>query len=711
MMDAEDRAGPQLPDGASIDRFRELAESVPHLVWSARSDGTVDYCNSYVSRFAPTVGDGTGTSRWEAIVHDEDRPGAIQAWERAKATGTEYERAHRLLMRDGSWRWHLSRARPVRDAAGRITGWFGTATDIHELHEAEEARRAASETFRHLVEDSPFGIYVVDADFRLVQISAGAQKVFQSVRPLIGRDFAEVLRILWVEPFASEAIGRFRHTLATGEPYRSPSTVEHRRDIGAVEAYDWKIDRITLPDSRYGVVCHFYDLSERQRYEEALRESERRARNIVESISDGFVTIDRDWRITYINHKAREIARPLVGDAADDLVGRSFLDSIPPTPGTPFLMAYLKAFEEGVPVSVEDYYRPLDTWLDVRCYPTANGLAIHVLDVGPRKRAEEALRQSEERFRAMTDNLPLIVWMRDADGAIEFVNQTFCDYFSTRNDDVVEGRWTLPLHPEDTAYIEAFHECVRARRRFHGEARVRRGDGEWRWLETWANPRFDSHGEFLGHIGTSADITDRKRTEEVRQLLVLELNHRVKNTLSVVQAIAHQSFRTGRSTVEQRDAFEGRLRALSEAHDVLTRANWQEGSLAELVEGARRSCGVDPARLQAHGDDVMLAPQRAVTIAMALHELCTNAIKYGALSGPDGRVTVEWQVTGEPRRFRLVWTERGGPPVSPPGRRGFGTRMLERALAADLGASVAIDFAPEGMTCTIEASLPSGNRG
>ena len=144
------------------------------------------------------------------------------------------------------------------------------------LEEKTRQLEAAHATFRHLVENSPFGVYAVDADFRLVQVSAGAQKVFSTVRPLLGRDFAEVLRILWPEPFASEAIALFRHTLATGEPYRAPSLVERRSDIGEVESYDWKIERVVLPDGRPGVVCHFYDLSERQRFEAELQERDRR---------------------------------------------------------------------------------------------------------------------------------------------------------------------------------------------------------------------------------------------------------------------------------------------------------------------------------------------------------------------------------------------------------------------------------------------------
>lgn len=174
----------------------------------------------------------------------------------------------------------------------RALHWAATRRRGHDLNvseypEAVAVRRGAVDTFRHLVEQSPFGVYAVDADFRLVQVSAGAQKVFEQVRPLLGRNFAEVLRVIWPEPFASEAIGRFRHTLATGEAYHAPSTVERRRDVEAVEAYDWKIERVMLPEGRYGVVCHFYDLSERQRHEAELRDSEQHLRLALEAANAG----------------------------------------------------------------------------------------------------------------------------------------------------------------------------------------------------------------------------------------------------------------------------------------------------------------------------------------------------------------------------------------------------------------------------------------
>lgn len=175
---------------------------------------------------------------------------------------------------------------PVRNARGEIIGASKIARDITERKRAEEQLRRNHDTFYHLVANNPFGIYVVDGDFRLRQVSAGSQKVFSNVRPLLGRDFAEVLRILWPEPFASEAIARFRHTLATGEPYRSASTTERRHDIAETESYDWKIERIVLPSGQFGVVCYFYDMTERQRAEAALRESEQRFRSLISVITD-----------------------------------------------------------------------------------------------------------------------------------------------------------------------------------------------------------------------------------------------------------------------------------------------------------------------------------------------------------------------------------------------------------------------------------------
>ncbi len=174
---------------------------------------------------------------------------------------------------------------PLLDEDGVVINLIPSGIDISDRKAMVQSLRTSHDTFQNLVAGSPFGIYTVDADFRLAHVSKGAQPVFANVRPLIGRDFAEALRVIWPDPFASEAIRLFRHTLETGEPYHSPSTIERRFDSQQVESYDWKIERITMPDGRPGVVCNFYDLSERQRYDEhiryLMREVNHRSKNLL----------------------------------------------------------------------------------------------------------------------------------------------------------------------------------------------------------------------------------------------------------------------------------------------------------------------------------------------------------------------------------------------------------------------------------------------
>lgn len=202
-------------------------------------------------------------------------------------------------------------------------------------------------------------------------------------------------------------------------------------------------------------------------------------------------------------------------------------------------------------------------------------------------------------------------------------------------------------------------------------------------------------------------VLERKRTEAHQRLLVNELNHRVKNTLAIVQSIATQTFKGKNTDEAARNAFESRLAALAAAHDLLTAENWEAAPLRQVVEEAGLGCGVPGDRISVTGPDLRLQPKTAVSIAMALHELCTNAVKYGALSTPSGRVDIAWEiVAGEPGRLRLSWKEKGGPPVAAPARRGFGSRLIERGLASELGGSAELHFLPSGVHFALDAPLP-----
>lgn len=206
-------------------------------------------------------------------------------------------------------------------------------------------------------------------------------------------------------------------------------------------------------------------------------------------------------------------------------------------------------------------------------------------------------------------------------------------------------------------------------------------------------------------------VLERKRTEERQRLLINELNHRVKNTLAVVQSVANQSFRGNAADPAAKADFERRLQALAAAHDVLSAESWRSASMTEVVRKSVSGCGAFEERVRLDGPELQVSPRAAVSLAMALHELCTNAVKYGALSNDQGAIGISWGTDGEADepRFWLEWREQDGPPVTPPSRRGFGTRMIERVLAAELSGTAEMRFEPDGLTCRIDAPFPSAD--
>jgi two-component sensor histidine kinase len=231
---------------------------------------------------------------------------------------------------------------------------------------------------------------------------------------------------------------------------------------------------------------------------------------------------------------------------------------------------------------------------------------------------------------------------------------------------------------------------------------------EQRFLDFIYQPIVQPGGEVWGVFVEGSDVTDRVIAEEQQKLLVDELNHRVKNTLATVQAIAAQTLRTNEDPAAFRHAFEARLMALSATHDLLTQTSWRSAGLRDVVQVEFRP--YDPARYRLDGPDVNLSPSEALTLGLLFHELATNAAKHGALSNATGVVGVAWRVREgrDERRLVLEWRESGGPPVVPPQRRGFGSRLIERSLKGQLGGSANLHFAPNGLHCHVELPLSHG---
>ena len=325
------------------------------------------------------------------------------------------------------------------------------------------------------------------------------------------------------------------------------------------------------------------------------------------------------------------------------------------------------------------------------------------------------LIQSEERLRFTLKAGRLGAWTLDL-GVMRLVSS---DGFKENlgrapGDSLTYEEMLAAIHPDDRARkLAARDAAIAGHSDYDIEIRVITPRGETRWLQFRGQASYRADGSPLTIAGISLDITDRKRAEEHRDLLAGELNHRIQNTLATVQSIARQTLRGAASLEEAQVAMESRLRSLSAATEMLARGSGDWATLTEVVIAALHPFGVEQDhRFRIGGPILRLAPRVALAFALAIHELATNSVKYGSLSTDDGRVIVSWDVVdgSSPDRLWFQWQEVGGPPVSRPTRTGFGSRMIERALAREIGGTAEIDYRPRGVVFTAEAPLPEITR-
>lgn len=259
------------------------------------------------------------------------------------------------------------------------------------------------------------------------------------------------------------------------------------------------------------------------------------------------------------------------------------------------------------------------------------------------------------------------------------------------------------IHPDDyDRWMQTLHAAWEGDGDFHIEYRINLPDDSLRWIEIRAQTRFDDQHRPLAMSGISLDITDRKEAEAYRILVTQEMGHRVKNTLATVQSIVNQSLRAELPSDVLRKVVAQRIEALSGAHDILAENDWDVAGLRQTVERALRPFNAD-GRIHYFGPDMEIRHAVSSALTLALHELATNAVKYGALSGDNGRVRVEWSRQGDD--FVLTWDEIGGPPVSPPSRTGFGSRMIEQVLSATVEGTGTVEYRKQGVHFELRAKL------
>lgn len=427
---------------------------------------------------------------------------------------------------------------------------------------------------------------------------------------------------------------------------------------------------------------------------------------LLDSLGRVYYVVGRDYRLTAANTAAETHFRA----KREDAIGRSIWDLFDGGRDSAFGRMLLRGMA-GQPSwsTAESAVRPGRN-IEVRVAPLGEmGVGVEIDDVTARRAAEKAVEESRQRLDLAVSahaigifdwHIPSerTIWSREMETIFGLKPGTFGGHISDFRKLVV---------PEDLAGIQAKHaEALAAGRDLLTlEFRIVRADGAIRWIESAARFVFDSMGQAVRMVGTNIDVTERKAAEQRQELLINELNHRVKNTLAIVQAIAWQSFRGGGASRSAREAFEGRLAALAAAHDVVTRQSWEAGRIDQIIATATAPHNPADGRLIADGPVINLEPRSAVALGLAMHELATNAVKHGALSRPEGRVEIGWSIDDD--LLRLTWRESGGPPVASPTptRRGFGARLLEQGLANELNGTVTLDFRPEGLVCAVEARL------
>jgi len=439
---------------------------------------------------------------------------------------------------------------------------------------------------------------------------------------------------------------------------------------------------------------------------------------LVESSDDAIIAKDIDGIVQSWNPAAER----LFGYSSTEIVGQSIRRMLPPDRQNEedLILARIRGGER-----IEQFFtrrlhksgRLIDVSITVSPVRDEEGGIVGASkiarDVGPLLENQRRLRQSEHRFRMMADNISQLAWIAEADGSINWYNQRWYNYTGATPEDMRDGGWQKFHHPDHFERVKShYREAIENGTEWEDTFPIRRHDGQWRWFLSRAKPIRDGSDKPEYWFGTDTDITEEREQAEQIRLLLMEVNHRSKNLLGTVQALARRTAPDNPAFLKR---FEDRIRSLAVNQDILVKREWRQVPLRELAEAQLAYIEQAPGDLVIAGPDLLILPRAAETIGMALHELATNALKYGALSVEGGHVDIGWRVeeAKEGARFSMWWRENGGPPVVETGHAGFGSRLIREVPKHNLEAEVSFNYLPTGVsweiTCPCEAvSRPPG---
>lgn len=460
------------------------------------------------------------------------------------------------------------------------------------------------------------------------------------------------------------------------------------------------------------------DRTEQRLAEEKTRQSEAFLRGVLDSSGDCIKVLDLDGRIEFMNEGG---LRGLEVEDVSAIQGRLWasLWEDDGAAAAEEAIAASKAGGTGRFTGLAKTLKGTPRWWDVQVTPIAGSdgrpdrlLAIS-RDATDRRQAEAALRETVERYSLVTRATNDAIWDWDlVRNHVRWNEALYTAYGYNPHEIEPSGEWWMTqIHPEDRQKVEDHIRAVIAGNadEWSHEYRFRCASGHYATVLDRGYMVRNAAGQPIRMIGAMLDITSRKRSEQELEVVHHELGHRLKNVLTMVQAIASHTLRNAPSMDVAREALAARLVALGKAQDLLISKSTEEAEIGALVHGvleAHRAS--EPERLRIRGPHVRLSPQTTLSLALILHELATNAVKYGSLSNEHGYVDLVWTVTEDtPACLALRWSEHSGPRVTEPKRKGFGSRLITRGLAGDIGGDVTLSYEPTGVVCTITAPLES----
>jgi PAS domain S-box-containing protein len=694
--------------------------------------------------------DGTVKTFFERV-HPADKPMLEEHLRAALAGERMYNIDHRIVRPEGASstvRWVHEQAEVERDDLGRAVRMIGVVQDITGRAEAERLGAGQRRVLEMMAAGAPLErtigeiVRLVEGESSPPQSAIGgvlrldeAGRMWTLGESLLprglcatldgmeigsgagccGRAMHEKRRVVAGNIATDPACAPFRG-MALGHGMRAcwsePILASDGTVLGSLAMYFREPREPTERDlCVLTTAAHLAGIAmERARIEESRDRSEQTTRALLAAIPDFMFRVDRAGR--YLDYHAPDPSRLLV--PPERFMGRTVEEVLPPNLARQCREGLERLFQTGEAQWYEYESRREDgreVWWEVRMVlGKPEEALLLVRDVTERKIAERRVLESEERLRLLVENTPLAVIYWDMEYRVTGWNRGAERIFGHTETEAIGKNYSFIVPEPARKYVDGVMRALGANRGgFRGTNQNVRKDGALVHCEWYNCPLVDHTGRVIGIASVAEDVTERRQAQQRQNLMMAELDHRVKNNLAAVLSLAEQTGRSSAGYREFLDNFMGRVRAMSRMHTALAGSRWQGADLRMLATQTLEAYASGSAgRASVEGPSVMLGARAAQSMAMALNELATNAVKYGALSAAGGRVALTWETTGdeaEGRTLRFRWIERGGPRVEKPSVMGFGSRLIEGVIGYELRGKVSLAFEPEGVVCDLEVPL------